>query len=97
MNSRRNSYFIYLLLFISIVAMIIYNFSAESANTGILTINQVAKDLQAHSIERIVQDENNLRVYYKNDDRPSESTKDPTTPLVDQLLQLGVTAEDLST
>ena len=96
MNSRRNSYFIYLLLFIAIIAMIVYNFSAQSANAGVINLNQVAMDLKNHEIESITIDENNLRVYYKNDSRPAESTKDPTTPLVDQLIQLGVSSEDLS-
>ena len=96
MNSRRNSYFIYLLLFIAIIAMIVYNFSAQSANAGTININQVAMDLKNHEIESITVDENNLRVYYNNDSRPAESTKDPTTPLVDQLIQLGVSHEDLS-
>ncbi|MBN2047682.1 MAG: ATP-dependent zinc metalloprotease FtsH [Anaerolineaceae bacterium] len=96
MNSRRNSYFIYLLLFVAILAMIIYNFSAQAGATGILSINQVAEDIKAHQIDTIIEDENNLRVFYANEDRPRESIKDPTTPLIDQLIQLGVTPEDLS-
>lgn len=97
MNSRRNSYFIYLLLFVAIVAMIIYNFSADAASVGVVSINQVAQDLRDHKIEKIIADESNsLRVFYRNEARPSESTKDPTTPLVDQLVQLGVSPDDLT-
>lgn len=95
MNSRNQSYVIYLLLFISIIVMAFYSFSQRST-AEILTINQVAADIQAGKISEIEESENRLRVKYLEDAREAISNKEPAATLVEQLLNLGVTQEDLS-
>ena len=93
--SRSRSSIIYLLLFVAIIAMVVYNFQQQSTSTETLAINHVATDIQKGVIERIVEDENRLRVIYDNGTE-SSSQKEAGATLVDQLLALGVTSEQLN-
>jgi len=94
-NSRNQSYVIYLLLFIAIIVMAFYSFSQRSS-TETLTINQVAADIKAGKISEIEENENRLRVKYVENAREALSTKESTATLVEQLLNLGVTQSDLN-
>ncbi|OJX47054.1 MAG: cell division protein FtsH [Chloroflexi bacterium 44-23] len=94
MNSRNQSYVIYLLLFVAIIVMAVYSFSQRSV-TEELTINQVAADVKAGKISEIVDDENRLRVKYYQDLSEGISNKENSATLVEQLLNLGVTPADL--
>lgn len=94
MNSRNQSYIIYLLLFIAIIVMAFYSFSQRSS-AETLTINQIAADIKAGQISEIEESENRLRVKYLADAREGLSNKESATTLVEQLLDLGVTQEDL--
>ncbi len=95
MNSRNQSYIIYLLLFVAIIVMAVYSFG-QRGSTQELTINQVAADIHAGKISEIQDDENRLRVKYLQDATEGISTKENSATLVQQLLNLGVTPEDLS-
>jgi cell division protease FtsH len=94
-NSRNQSYVIYVLLFIAIIAMVVYNFSQQNSSQEVLTINQIAADIQKGSVTRIVEDENRLTVTY-NDGTQNKSTKESNISLIEQLIQLGVTPAQLS-
>ena len=97
MSSRNQSYIIYLLLFVAIIAMVVYNFSSQGASQDVLTINEVAAGIQNGTIARIVEDENRLRIIMKDGvQNQRSSTKDPTATLVEQLIQLGVTPEQMN-
>ncbi|MEJ5201682.1 MAG: ATP-dependent zinc metalloprotease FtsH [Anaerolineales bacterium] len=95
MNSRNQSYFVYVLLFIAIIAMLIYSFGVQGTGQESLTINKVADELKAGNIKRIVEDENRLTITFA-DGSQGKSTKESNATLVEQLLQLGVTTEQLS-
>lgn len=100
MNQQRSSsYVIWVLLLLSLLAMLYFNFGQKSAENSVLTINQVAADLQAGGrISRIIVESNNtLRVIYKSGSSTIErkSQKEPETTLVDQLLKLGVSPAKL--
>lgn len=95
MNSRNQSYVIYILLFIAIIAMLVYNFSASGSGQDVKPINTVAADVQSGKIKRIIEDENHLRIIY-NDGSQHDSTIDTNETLVRQLIDLGVKPEDLS-
>ncbi len=75
--------------------MAFYSFSQRSS-TEVLTINQVAADIKAGKISEIEESEDHLRVKYLADAHEATSTKESTATLVEQLLNLGVTQEDLS-
>lgn len=90
MNPTRNrSSIIYLLLFIAIILLVVYNFQ-QPATKELLTINEVAADIQAGKVERIEETDNNLDVTYI-DGSQRKSHKEADSTLVEQLKELGVT------
>ena len=93
--SRNRSTIIYILLFVAIISMVVYNFQSNTKLDKTLSINQVAADIQAGKVSRIVQDGARLQVIYTAGDEGS-SQMDNTATLVDQLKALGVTTEQLS-
>lgn len=93
MNSRNQSYVIYPLLLIAMIAMFFYSFRQSNTAQEVLTINQLAADIQAGKVSRIVADENRLKVVYTDGEKTSN--KEPGDTLVQQLLNLGVTPEQL--
>jgi len=94
-NSRNQSYVIYLLLFVAIIAMVVYNFRQQGSSQGVLTLNEVAAQINEGRIDRIVVDDNRLRVIY-TDGAEKESHKETSATLVEQLVSLGVTSDQLA-
>jgi len=95
-NPRNQSFVVTLLLIVAAVAMVVMAFQRESGAQESLTINEVAGDIQAGNVARVViESDDRLRVVYDNGEE-KESHKEPTATLVEQLLGLGVTAEDLA-
>jgi cell division protease FtsH len=92
-NSRNQSYIIYLLLFIAIIAMLFYSFRQSNTAQDVLNLNQVASDIRAGKVTRIIADENRLRVIYADGEKTSN--KQTNSTLVQQLLDLGVTSAEL--
>ncbi len=95
MKSRNQSFIIYILLFIAIIAMVFFTVSQQNAGTEEIPINQLATDIRAGRVNSIVEDDSRLEIVYR-DNSIKTSTKDPSTPLIGQLIELGVTPEDLS-
>lgn len=97
MNPTRNrSAIIYVILMIAIAAMVLYQFNQQSETSDVLTINQLATDIRSGAVRRIVVDDNDhLRVIYVNGTE-QQSQKESSATLVEQLTQLGVTPEMLS-
>lgn len=95
MNSRNQSYIIYLLLFVAIVAMLIYNFNSSSSSQEAITINELSEAVKAGSVAKIVEDENTLKITYY-DGTQKTSNKETSATLVEQLLHLGVNTEQLA-
>ncbi|MCC6147605.1 MAG: ATP-dependent zinc metalloprotease FtsH [Anaerolineaceae bacterium] len=94
MNSRNQSYIIYLLLFVAIIALLLYSFGAQGGSQENLTINEVAAQIKAGQITRILADEDRLTLTFV-DGKQGKSTKESKATLVEQLLQLGVTPEQM--
>jgi cell division protease FtsH len=98
-KSRNQSYIIYLLLFIAIVAMVYFNVRQQPNDQGPLTISQVAQQIKDGTITRIVvHDDNSLQVISSSSSAPIEQSarKEPETTLVSQLVALGVTPDQLA-
>ncbi|GAP11210.1 ATP-dependent metalloprotease FtsH [Bellilinea caldifistulae] len=93
MSSRNQSYVVYLLLFVAIIAMVMYSFNQRST-TSEVSINQLAEDIKNQRVTKIEEDDNRLKITYK-DLSEALSTKEPSATLVEQLLNLGVTQEQL--
>ena len=96
MNPTRNrSSIIYLLLFVAIIVMVVYQFQQQATTQESLTINELAADIQNGEVTRVIEDENRLRVTY-SDGTESESHKESDATLVQQLKELGVSTASLS-
>jgi cell division protease FtsH len=93
--TRNRSSIIYLLLFVAIIVMVVYNFQQQATTQEALTINEVASDIQNGNIRRIIEDDNRLRVIYANGTERT-SHKEASATLVEQLKELGVTTERLT-
>ena len=96
MNPTRNrSSIIYLLLFVAIIVMVVYQFQQQATTQETLTINELAADVQNGEVKRIIEDDNLLRVTYA-DGTESESQKESDATLIQQLKELGVPTAALS-
>jgi cell division protease FtsH len=84
--------FIYLLILIAIVAMVFMNINQGSPQSAI-PINRVATDIKDRKIDRIIQDENIITIFYKNGEERT-STKESGISLVEQLVNYGVGEDD---
>jgi cell division protease FtsH len=85
-------------LIIAAVAMVVMAVQRESGSQESLTINEVARDIKAGKVARVViEDTDTLRVIYTDGDVDGvEAYKETDATLVAQLQLLGVTAEQLS-
>ena len=102
MNPRNQSFIVTLLLVVAVVAMVVTAIQRESKVTTPLTISEVAQAIKSGSVNKIViQNDGSLRVMYKTGDEAKTQTgvqsyKESNATLVDQLISLGVTPEQLS-
>jgi cell division protease FtsH len=97
-KSRNQSYIIYLLLFIAIVAMVYFNIQKQPSAQGPLSLTQLAQQVEAGKVARIiVKSDNSLTVISASDSTIEQTArKEPETTLVSQLVDLGVTPDQLS-
>jgi cell division protease FtsH len=94
-NSRNQSYVIYVLLFVAIIAILVYQFTQQGTTQDVLTVNEVAADVQAGKIARIVENDNRLTVIYQ-DGSQRDAVIESNSTLVEQMLDLGVSADQLA-
>jgi cell division protease FtsH len=96
--NRNRSTIIYVLLFAAIIILVFYSFSQSSNAQETLSINQVAADVQAGKITRIIESQDKLTVIYGTGAEEIQrlSYQEPGTSLVQQLKDLGVTTDQLS-
>ncbi len=96
MNPTRNrSSIIYILFIVAIAILLFFNFQQGVTSQEPLTINEVAMQIKNGEVTRIVEDEGQLLVIYK--DRPEATTHiEQSATLVEQLKEFGVTTEDLN-
>ena len=95
--SRSRSTIIYVLLFAAIIILVFYSFNQNSNSQDILTINQVAADVQAGKVTRIVEGTDKLTVIYGTGSQEIQRTayQEPGATLVQQLKDLGVSTDEL--
>ena len=97
MNSR-NNFIVYFVLIAAIAAMFVMGIRQDANSEEPLTINQVALAVQEGRVARlIIESDDLIRVVYDNGaEKGVESRKEPSSTLVEQLILLGVTPEQLS-
>ncbi|MEA3325737.1 MAG: ATP-dependent zinc metalloprotease FtsH [Chloroflexota bacterium] len=96
MKSRNQSFIIYILLFIAIIAMVFFTVNQQESGSDEIPINKLASDIKAGRVKSIIEDESRLEITYKDSDAIKISMKDENAPLIEQLVELGVTPEDLA-
>ncbi|MCW5878813.1 MAG: ATP-dependent zinc metalloprotease FtsH [Anaerolineales bacterium] len=85
------------MLFLAALVFIAFSTYYQRINTQEpLTINQVAADIQAGQVARLVTDNDTLTVIYRNGQERT-AQKEPVATTIEQLLALGVTQEQLAT
>jgi cell division protease FtsH len=75
--------------------MVFFTVNQQSERIEEIPINQLAADIRAGRVKIITEDDSRLTIQYNTDEQKT-STKDPSTPLIAQLVELGVTPEDLT-
>jgi cell division protease FtsH len=93
--TRNRSSIIYLLLFVAIIVMVVYQFQQQATTQVSLAINEVAADILNGKVNRVIEDDNRLRVIYENGTE-RVSHKGSNADLIELLKGLGVTTEALS-
>jgi len=95
-NSTRFRHGFVYLLFVLAVGVIIMAALARNPNTDQWTMTQVAEAARAGSIEKIqVSDTNDLEIHLENDE-VHKALKDPNSSAPEQLLDLGITSDQLA-
>jgi len=94
-NSRNQSYIVYMLLFVAIIVLVIYGFNNNPTSNSVLTINQLADQVKSGNISRIIVEENKITIVDTNG-ATKTAIKENNSTLVDQLLALGVEPDKLS-
>ena len=98
-SKRSQSFLVYTLLFIAIIAMVYMSVRQDAISNEPLSISEVAQDVQAQKVNRILveKDDKIVVIYGAGDDAIERiSHKEPSSTLVEQLINLGVSSEALS-
>jgi cell division protease FtsH len=82
-------------MFLAIISFVFFNYQQQSNQQEALTINQVAADIRAGLIARVETNEDSLRLVYKSGVEKT-ALKEPVATTVEQLLDLGVTPDELT-
>jgi len=95
-KSRGQSYIIYLLLFIAIIALLFFNFN-KGTESQVYTLNQLVTDINAGKVKWLTIDTNKVTVQFVDQALADQTvTKEDTTTLVQQLIDLNVDRNQLS-
>ena len=96
-QNRSRSTIVYVILFAIIIVMVFVSFNQNSNAQEALSINQVAADIKSGKISRISEEQDRLVVIYGSGSDAIEriSHKETEATLVQQLLDLGVSSDQL--
>lgn len=95
MSSSRSRNSLFLLILIVIITVLIFQFRGASPQKEPLGINELARLIKAGQVSKIIIDENDLEIVYRNGENDL-SRVEPSKTAIEQLLDLGVTSDDLS-
>jgi len=94
-NSPRGRNSLVLVILIMVVAVLIYQFRSGSTQPERLPFNEAASKIRSGEVVRVIVDENELELIFQNGSN-ALSRKEPTKTTVEQLIDLGVTEQDLA-
>jgi len=84
-----------MLVFVGIIILVFYAVRQQAITTEELSIGEVAQQIIAGKVNRVVINEDEITLIYP-DDSEATSQKEPGATFVEQLKELGVTAENLN-
>lgn len=84
-----------MLVFVGIIILVFYAVRQQAITTEELSIGEVAQQIISGKVNRVVINEDEITLIYP-DDSEATSQKEPGATFVEQLKELGVTAEDLN-
>lgn len=97
MNSSRGRNSLVMMILILIVAVLVFQFRGDTSPPDRLAFNELAEMIKSREIARILIDDNEVQVISEEGDiMTAFSRKEPTKTFVEQLLDLGVSSDDLS-
>jgi cell division protease FtsH len=86
-----------MMILILIVAVLVFQFRGDTSPPDRLAFNELAEMIKSREIARILIDDNEVQVISEEGDiMTAFSRKEPTKTFVEQLLDLGVSSDDLS-
>ena len=95
--SRSRTSMIYVILIMVIVFAVVGTLNSSQDDIPAVTLNDVAVSIMAGRIDRIIQENDRLQIEYSDQSRPIDIVyKEPQDTLLAQLIDLGVTSEQLS-
>lgn len=96
MNTPRSRVsLIYLLFFAALIFFVFFNYQQQSSQQEALNLNQVAADIKAGLVARVITDNERLVIVY-NSGEERFAQKEPNATTVEQLVSLGLTPEELT-
>jgi cell division protease FtsH len=84
-----------LLILILIITVLVFQFRGASPQPDRLYFNEVAEKIKTGEVSRVIVDDSDLEIVFRNGES-AFSRIEPSKTAVEQLLDLGVTADDLS-
>jgi cell division protease FtsH len=93
-NNNRQS-LVYMLVFVGIIILVFYAVRQQAISSEEISIGEVAQQIIDGKVNRVVVNEDELTLIYP-DESEGISQKEPGATFVEQLKELGVTAEDLN-
>ncbi|NOQ40719.1 MAG: ATP-dependent zinc metalloprotease FtsH [Anaerolineales bacterium] len=82
------------MLFVGIIILVFYSFRQQTVTIEDITIGQVAQEIKSGKLTRVIVNEDELELIYK-DGTEGTSHKEPDATFVQQILELGVTSAEL--
>ncbi len=88
-NPRYRNLFVYSLIGIAVV-LILLSFRGGGGNAMEISLSRLVEDINAGRVQSIEVVEDELTIEYRDSNRTAISRKDPSAPVTEQLLNLGV-------
>ncbi len=95
MKPRGQVNIVYLLLLVGIISLLLYSFTENRAASSLISVNQLADQIKKGTVARLEVNDSNVDILYK-DRSVSKSIIDSNATLLDQMVLLGVTQDQLS-
>ncbi|OGO15757.1 MAG: cell division protein FtsH [Chloroflexi bacterium RBG_16_48_8] len=95
MSSSRGRNSLVLLILILIITVLVFQFRGAAPQPERLYFNELVEKIRTGDVDRIVVDDNDVEIIFASGES-AYSRMEPTKTFVEQLLDLGMTPEDLS-